>query len=96
MEDRLAQQMDAMSAALIEQFAAQMVAYEARFCLLEGSTVVSSEPEVTTERAVRDLGSPACHIVGSSADSTQDDDQNEARCLTPVGQKSRLSKTTMG
>jgi hypothetical protein len=63
--------MDTMSVALTEQFAAQMAAYEARCRSLEGSTVVSSEPEVTTERAVHDLGSPAHRIVRSSADSIQ-------------------------
>jgi hypothetical protein len=75
MERRFAQQMDAMSAALTKWFAAQMVAYEARFHSIEGSTVVSSEPEVTTERAVHDLGSPACRIIKSSADSIQGNNQ---------------------
>jgi hypothetical protein len=78
MEKRLAQQrvehrqqMDAMSAAITEQFAAQMAAHEARFHSLEGSTVVISEPEVTTEKAVHNLGSSARHIVRLSTNSTQ-------------------------
>jgi hypothetical protein len=65
------QLMEAMNAVITERFAAQMVAYEARFRSLEGSTLVSLEPEVTTERVVQDLGSPACRIVKSSANSTQ-------------------------
>jgi hypothetical protein len=62
--------MDAMSAAITERFATQMAAYEARIHSHEGSTVVSSEPEVTTKRVVHDLGSPARHIVRSSTNST--------------------------
>ena len=72
MEERLAQQrvehkqkMNLMSALITERFAAQMAAYKAHFCLLEGSTIVSSEPEVTT----------ACHIDRSSVDSTQGNNQ---------------------
>jgi hypothetical protein len=82
MEECLAQegvehrlQMDAMSAAITKQFTAQMVAYKARFCSLKESTVVSSKPEVTTERAVHDLGSFARHIVRSSTDSIQGNNQ---------------------
>jgi hypothetical protein len=67
--------MDAMSVAITKRFAAQMTAYEACFRSLEGSTVFSSDLEVITERAVHDLGSPACHIVRSSADSTQGNNQ---------------------
>ncbi|KAE8124896.1 hypothetical protein FH972_019739 [Carpinus fangiana] len=56
--------------AITRRFAAQMAAYDAHFQSLEGGTVVSSEPEVTTERTVHDLGSPARSIVRSSTDST--------------------------
>jgi hypothetical protein len=52
-----------------------METYKAGFCWLKGSTVVSSEPEVTNERDVHDLGSLARHIVRSSADSTQGNNQ---------------------
>jgi hypothetical protein len=55
--------MDAMSAMITERFAAQMAAYETHFRSLEGSIVVNSEPKVTTERAVDDLGSLARHII---------------------------------
>ena len=62
MEERLAQQredhrldMDAIT----RRFTAQMAAYDARFQSLKGGTVVSSEPEVTMERNVHDLGSSA-------------------------------------
>ncbi|KAE8125152.1 hypothetical protein FH972_019986 [Carpinus fangiana] len=110
MEERLAQQREEMEErfaqqreehrldldAITRRFAVQMVAYDAYFRSLKGGTVVSLEPEVTTKRTVHDLGSLARPIVILSADSTQDDDQNEARHLTPVGQKSRLLKTTMG
>ena len=86
MEERLAQQRDemreehkqqmkAMNTVITKQFAAQMAAYEARFRSLELSTLVSSEPEVTTKRVVPDLGSPARHIVRSSANSTQGNNQ---------------------
>jgi FKBP-type peptidyl-prolyl cis-trans isomerase len=77
MEERMTQQreehnhqMEAMNAAIIEQFAAQMAAYVARFHSLEGSTVVSSGLKVTTKRAVHDLGSPVCHIIRSFVDNT--------------------------
>jgi hypothetical protein len=48
-----------------------MTTYEARFHTLEGSRVVTSEPEVTNKRVLHDLGSPGCLIVRSSIDSTQ-------------------------
>ncbi|KAE8056115.1 hypothetical protein FH972_012910 [Carpinus fangiana] len=83
MEERLAQQREQMEKrfaqqreehrldvdAITRQFAAQMAAYDTRFRSLEG-TVVILEPEVTTERTVHDLGSPARPIVKSSTDST--------------------------
>jgi hypothetical protein len=75
MEGRVAQQMGAMSAVLTERFAAHMAAYEARFRSLEGSTVVSSDPEVTTKGVVHDLGSLARRIIRSSANSTQGNNQ---------------------
>jgi ABC-type transporter Mla subunit MlaD len=73
------QQMDALTAAITVQFTQQMVAqladqaalYEERFRSLEGYRVVTSEPEVTTERALQDVGSPAHIIPRSSADRTQ-------------------------
>jgi hypothetical protein len=67
--------MDALTAAITAQFSAQMAAqaatYEERFLTLEGYRVVTFEPEVTTERALQDVGSPACIILRSSADSMQ-------------------------
>ncbi|KAE8009251.1 hypothetical protein FH972_005700 [Carpinus fangiana] len=48
-----------------------MTAYEACFHTLEGSRMVTSEPEVTNERALHDLGPYAHLIVRSSVDSTQ-------------------------
>ena len=78
MEERLAQQredhrldMDAIT----RRFTMQMVAYDAHFRSLEGGTVVSSEPEVTMERTVHDLGSPARPIIRSSTDSTHGNNQ---------------------
>ncbi|KAE8076363.1 hypothetical protein FH972_015019 [Carpinus fangiana] len=84
MEERLAQQREEMEVrfaqqreehrldmdAITRRFAAQLAGYDARFRSLEGGTLVSSEPEVTTERTVHDLGSPARPIVRSSTDST--------------------------
>ena len=89
MDERLAQQKEQMEErfdqqrqehkldmdAMAKRFAVQMAAYEARFRSLEGGTVVSSEPEVTTERTVHDLGSPARPIVRSSIDSTHGNKQ---------------------
>jgi hypothetical protein len=62
MEERLAQQREEHRLdidVITRRFAAQMVAYDARFRSLEGGTVVSSEPEVTAERTAHDLGSLA-------------------------------------
>ena len=89
MEERLAQQKEEMEEhfaqqrdehrldmeAITKQFAAQMVAYDTRFWSLKGTTVINLEPEVTTERGVHDLGSPARPIVRSSVDSTQGNNQ---------------------
>jgi hypothetical protein len=52
-----------------------MAAYDAHFCSLKGSTLVSLEPKVTTKRIVHDLGSLARWIVRSSADNTQGNNQ---------------------
>jgi hypothetical protein len=57
------------------RFAAQMVAYEARFRSLEGGTDISFEPEVTTKRTVHDLRSLARPIVRSSINSTHGNNQ---------------------
>ena len=62
MEERLAQQREDHKLdmdAITRWFAVQMVAYDACFRSLEGGTIVSSESEVTMERTVHDLGSPA-------------------------------------
>jgi hypothetical protein len=78
MEERLAQQREEHRLdidAIIKQFAAQMAAYDARFRSLKGGTIVSSEPEVTTEKTAYDLGSPARPIVRSSADSAHGNNQ---------------------
>jgi hypothetical protein len=89
MEERMAQQREQMEERLAQQreehkldmdeitrrFVAQMTAYNARFQSLEGSIVVSSEPEVTTERTVHDLGSPARPIVRSFTNSTHGNNQ---------------------
>jgi FtsZ-binding cell division protein ZapB len=64
------QQMDALTAALTEKFTQRMDAqladqaafYEERFRSLEGYRVGISQPEVTIERALQDVGSPA-HII---------------------------------
>jgi hypothetical protein len=71
--------MDALTAAITEQFSqwmarhldAQAAHYEEHFCSLEGYRVVTSEPEVTTERTLQDIGSPARIILRSSTDTTQ-------------------------
>jgi hypothetical protein len=73
------QQMDAFTAAITEQFTQRMAAqladqatlYEDQFRSLEGYRVVISESEVTTERVVQDVKSPARIILRSSADRTQ-------------------------
>jgi hypothetical protein len=73
------QEMKSLTAVITEQFTQRMAAqladqtalYEKRFHLLEGYRVVISKPEVTTERALQDIGSPARIIPRSSADSTQ-------------------------
>jgi hypothetical protein len=52
------------------QLDAQVAHYEERFHSLEEYRVVSSELEVTIERALQDVGSPARIILRSSADST--------------------------
>ena len=78
MEERLARQKEEHRLdidAITKRFVEQMAAYDARFRSLEGGVVVTSEPEVTMERAVHDLGSPARPIVGSSADSTHGNNQ---------------------
>jgi GTPase Era involved in 16S rRNA processing len=72
-------QLDAMTAVLTEQFSqrmaaqldAQAVHYEECFRSLKGYRVVTSELEVTTERALHNVGSPARIILRSSADRTQ-------------------------
>ncbi|KAE8022702.1 hypothetical protein FH972_008483 [Carpinus fangiana] len=51
MDEMLAQQREAIIAAITAHVAAQMTAYEARICVLEGSRHVSSEPKVTNDRA---------------------------------------------
>jgi hypothetical protein len=66
---RLAAQMDAMLAQVIEQMATRMEALEAKICVLEDSRHVSSEPEVTSVRALHDFGSPTRVIIRSSVDS---------------------------
>ena len=64
--------MDEITDAITVRVASQMAAYEARtHLLMEGSRQVGSEPEVTNERILHDLGSPAHVIVKSSVDSTQ-------------------------
>jgi GTPase Era involved in 16S rRNA processing len=73
------QQIDALTTAITEQFTQRMAAhladhvalYEEQFRSLEGYRVVISEPEVTTERALQNIGSPARIIPLSSANSTQ-------------------------
>ena len=78
MEERFAQQRDKHRLdvkAITKRFAAQMAAYDARLRSLEGATVISSEQEVTTERGVHDLGSPARPIVRSFADTIQGNNQ---------------------
>jgi ABC-type transporter MlaC component len=73
------QEMESLMAVITEQFtrrmdvqlAAQAVLYEERFRSLEGYRVVIFEPEMTTERALQDVQSPARTIPRSSADSTQ-------------------------
>ncbi|KAD8146588.1 hypothetical protein FH972_017769 [Carpinus fangiana] len=63
--------MDAMTAAITAQFskqmaaemAAQATASEERFRSLEGYRVVTSEPEVTIERVLQDVGSPTPIIL---------------------------------
>ena len=67
MEERLARQKEEHRLdidAITKRFVEQMVAYNAHFRSLEGGVVVTSEPEVTMERAVHELGSPARPIVG--------------------------------
>ncbi|KAE8076269.1 hypothetical protein FH972_014932 [Carpinus fangiana] len=94
--------MDALTTALTEQFTQRMDAqlayqaahYEERFRSLEGHRVGISKPSVTTERALQDVGSPARIIPRSSADTTQDKDQNETRNVTATTKKSRLLKAT--
>jgi hypothetical protein len=67
--------MNAMTAAITEQFsqqmAAQAAAYEEHFRMFEGYRVVTSESKVTIERALQDVGSPARIIIRSSVDNTQ-------------------------
>ena len=53
------------------QLDAQTALYEERFHSLEGYRVVTPELEVTTVRALQDVGSPARIIIRSSANSTQ-------------------------
>jgi predicted ribosome quality control (RQC) complex YloA/Tae2 family protein len=73
------QQIESLTAAIIEQFTQRMVAqmanqealYEEWFRSFEGYQVVISEPEVTTERALQDVGSPAHIVPRASVDSTQ-------------------------
>jgi hypothetical protein len=73
------QQMDALTAAITEQFNQRMAAqladqatlYEEWFRSLEGYRVMTLEPEVTTEKALQDVGSPTRIIPRSSADRTQ-------------------------
>ncbi|KAE8055992.1 hypothetical protein FH972_012795 [Carpinus fangiana] len=76
------------------QMAAQMQAYEAKIrALVEGSRVVTSEPEVTNVMA------PARVIYRSSIDSRSANDvnvepnehHNEDQAWISVGNKSRLS-----
>ena len=64
------QQIEAMNIVITERFAIQMATYKCHFRLLKGSTFVSSELKVTTERVVHDLGFPVRRIVRLSADST--------------------------
>jgi hypothetical protein len=52
------------------QLDAQVAHYEERFHLLEEYRVVTFELEVTIERALQDVRSPARIIFRSSADST--------------------------
>jgi hypothetical protein len=60
-----------MVAAIAVLVATYMAAYEARIRKLEESKHIGSEPEVTNERALHDLVSPACVIGRSSINSTQ-------------------------
>jgi hypothetical protein len=55
---------------MANEMAAQVVAYEEHFHLLEGYQVVTSKLEVTIERVLQDVGSPAHIILRLSADST--------------------------
>jgi hypothetical protein len=62
--------MESLTVVITEQFTQHMVAqladqaalYEERFRSLEGYRVVISKPEVTTKRALQDVGSPT-HII---------------------------------
>ncbi|KAE8056011.1 hypothetical protein FH972_012814 [Carpinus fangiana] len=102
LREEMNQQMDALTAALTEKFTQRMEAqladqvahYEERFRFLEGDRVGMSELEVTTGRALQDVGSPAHIIPRSLADRTQDKDRNETRNVTSITKKSRLSKAT--
>jgi hypothetical protein len=53
------------------QLDAQAAHYEECFCSLEGYQVITSEPEVTTEMSLQDVGSLARIILRSSANNTQ-------------------------
>jgi hypothetical protein len=75
MEERFAQQREEHMLDMDARFAVQIVTYDARFQSLEGGTIISSELEVTTERTVHDLGSPAQPIIRSSIDNTHGTNQ---------------------
>ena len=57
---------------MAKEMATQVAAYEEHFCMFQGYRVVTSELEVTIERALQDAGSPTRIILQSSTDSTQD------------------------
>jgi hypothetical protein len=70
MREEHKQQMDAMIVVITAQFttqmAAQTAAYADHFHMLEGYRVVTSEPKVTIEKALQDVGSPTRIIIRSS------------------------------
>ncbi|KAE8076975.1 hypothetical protein FH972_015589 [Carpinus fangiana] len=93
-EEITAQVSTQVTAQVAEQMSAQMQAYEAKIRqLVDGSRVVTSEPEVTNVMA------PAHVIYRSSIDSRSDDvnvepndDHNEDQPWISVGHKSFISK----